>query len=434
MSDFATSTIKIISKMKTYIIGLFVVIAIIFTGCNSGQKKDNQNSRDKHEHVDGDGHDHSNEKDHDHSDDDGHDHAKDGNHSEDDGHGHGKESGSIEEIVFSKEQAKLVGLTTEAVSPGTFYQAIKTSGQIQASQGNEVVIAATSNGIVSFTNPSITDGTAINAGQSVVTISAKKLLEGDPAAKAKIAYDIALKEYQRAEGLVKDQIISAKDFEQSKLRYETAKTAYEAQASNITASGISVTSPISGYIKNRLVAQGEYVSVGQPIATVAQNKRLQLRAEVSENNFKMLKTISSANFKPAYDNVVYKLSDLNGRLLSYGKSSGEQTFYIPVTFEFDNIGDIIPGAFTEVYLLSSPQENIISVPVSSVTEEQGLNFVYLRLDEEGYKKQEVILGQNNGERVQILSGLKKGDEVVVKGVYQVKLAATSSVMPEGHSH
>ena len=148
----------------------------------------------------------------------------------------------------------------------------------------------------------------------------------------------------------------------------------------------------------------------------------------------MLKTISSANFKPAYDNVVYKLSDLNGRLLSYGKSSREQTFYIPVTFEFDNIGDIIPGAFTEVYLLSSPQENIISVPVSSVTEEQGLNFVYLRLDEEGYKEQEVILGQNNGERVQILSGLKKGDKVVVKGVYQVKLAATSSVMPEGHSH
>lgn len=422
----STSAIKIISKMKTYIIGLFVVIAIIFTGCNFGQKKDNQHSQDKHEHVDGDGHDHSES--------DGHDHSKDGNHSEDDGHGHGKESGSIEEIVFSKEQAKLVGLTTETVSPGTFYQAIKTSGQIQASQGNEVVIAATSNGIVSFTNPSITDGTAISAGQSVVTISAKKLLEGDPAAKAKIAYDIALKEYQRAEGLVKDQIISAKEFEQVKLRYETAKTAYEAQASNITASGVSVTSPISGYIKNRLVAQGEYVSVGQPIATVSQNKRLQLRAEVSENNFKMLKSISSANFKPAYDNIVYKLSDLNGRLLSYGKSSGDQTFYIPVTFEFDNIGDIIPGAFTEVYLLSSPQENIISVPISSVTEEQGLNFVYLRLDEEGYKKQEVTLGQNNGERVQILSGLNKGDKVVVKGVYQVKLAATSSVMPEGHSH
>jgi RND family efflux transporter MFP subunit len=182
------------------------------------------------------------------------------------------------------------------------------------------------------------------------------------------------------------------------------------------------------------VAQGEYVSVGQPIATVTQNRRLQLRAEVSENNFRILKSINSANFKLAYDNTVYKLSDLNGKLLSYGKSSGDQTFYIPVTFEFDNIGEIIPGAFTEVYLLSSPQENVISVPVPSITEEQGLNFVYLQLDEEGYKKQEVMLGQNNGERVQILSGLKNGDKVVTKGVYQVKLAATSSVMPEGHAH
>jgi RND family efflux transporter MFP subunit len=403
--------------MKTYIIGVLVAIAIVVTGCNSGQNN-SQHSEDKHEHTEGDGHGHGHGHDHDHD----HDHD------------HEKEGESTDEIAFSQEQAESVGLMTETVSPGTFYLAIKTSGRIQASQGNEVAVVATSNGIVSFTNPSITDGAAVNAGQPVVVISARKLLEGDPAVKAKIAYETALKEYQRAEGLVKDRIISAKDFEQVKLQYETAKTVYEAQAPNVTDSGVSVTSPISGYIKSRWVAQGEYVSVGQPIITVSQNKRLQLRAEVSEANFKALKHISSANFKPAYDDVVYKLSDLNGRLLSYGKSSGDQDFYIPVTFEFDNIGDIIPGAFTEVYLLSGPQENVISVPVTSVTEEQGLNFVYLQLDEEGYKKQEVTLGQNNGERVQILSGLQEGDDVVVKGVYQVKLAATSSVMPEGHSH
>jgi RND family efflux transporter MFP subunit len=396
--------------MKTYITSLFIAIAIAITGCNSGHNHQQSEEKHEHEHTEGDGHDH----DHDHD--------------------HEKEGESTDEIAFSQEQAKAVGLMTETVSPGTFHQAIKTSGRIQASQGNEVAIVATSNGIVSFTNPSIADGVAVNAGQPVVTISAKKLLEGDPAMKAKIAYETALKEYQRAEGLVKDRIISAKEFEQTKLQYETAKTTYEAQASDITPAGVSVASPISGYIKNRWVAQGEYVSVGQPIVTVSQNRRLQLRAEVSENNFKALKHISSANFKPAYDEVVYKLSDLNGRLLSYGKSSGDQDFYIPVTFEFDNIGDIIPGAFTEVYLLSGPQEDVLSVPVTSITEEQGLYFVYLQLDEEGYKKQEVTPGQNNGERVQILSGLEEGDQVVVKGVYQVKLAATSSVMPEGHSH
>jgi RND family efflux transporter MFP subunit len=388
---------------------------MLFTGCNSGNQ--NPVAKDIHEHVDGDGHDHSSE--------DGHNHE---------GEALKKEGGHSDEIPFTKQQAEAVGLKVEEVTPGTFSHVIKTSGQILSAQGDEATIVATFNGIVSFANPSISDGAAVRAGEAIVTISAKNLLEGDPAAKAKIAYETALKEYQRAKELIKEQIISAKEFEQAHLRYETAKTTYEAQSSNITTSGVKVTSPISGYIKNRLVSQGEYVSVGQPIATVSQNRRLQLRAEVSENYFKSLKSIGSANFQTSYDNAVYKLSDLNGRLLSFGKASGGQSFYIPVTFEFDNVGDIVPGSFVSVYLLSNAQNNVISVPVSAVTEEQGLNFVYLQLDEEGYKKQEVTLGQNNGERMQILSGLKKGDKVVVKGVYQVKLAATSSVMPEGHSH
>lgn len=419
-------SLSIKRTLKYSIILLIMICVASFTSCKGKKTDEHGHAAETHTeavekvdeqvHSEGDGHDHSAE--------------------EEAGHVEGdeKESEHTDEIAFSKKQAEFAGLTIETVTPGTFYNVIKTSGQILASQGNEVVIAATSNGIVSFTNPSIAEGSSVTAGQSIVTISAKKLLDGDPAVKAKFAYETALKEYQRAESLVKDQIISAKEFEQTKLRFETAKSTFEAQASNVTTSGVSVNSPINGFIKNRLVSQGEYVSVGQPIATVSQNKRLQLRAEVSENNFKWLKSISSANFKPAYDNTVHKISDLNGRLLSYGKTSGDQSFFIPVTFEFDNIGEIIPGTFTEVYLLSSPQLNVISVPVPSITEEQGLNFVYLQLDEEGYKKQEVILGQNNGERVQILSGLKNGDKVVTKGVYQVKLAATSSVMPEGHAH
>ncbi len=393
---------------------------MLLTGCHFNHKGDCSSS-DKHEHA-GD--------DHGHDEHDGHD------HSEEDGHGHEGESGEehSDEIVFTKEQAEEVGLTIETVALSNFQEVIKTSGQIQVIQGDEVVIAATSNGIVSFTNPSISEGTPIKEGQSIVTISAKKLLEGDPTIKAKAEYETALKEYERAKNLIDDQIISAKVFEQAKLRYETTKTAYEAQASNITAGGVRVSSPITGYIKNRMVGQGEYVSVGQPIAVVSQNRRLQLRAEVSENYYNSLKNITGANFRPAYDDVVYKLSDLNGRLLSFGKVSDKQSFYIPVTFEFDNIGDIIPGAFTEVFLLASPQDNVISIPVSSVTEEQGLYFVYLQLDEEGYKKQEVTLGHNNGTRVRILSGLSTGDKVVTQGVYQVKLAATSSIIPEGHSH
>ena len=64
----------------------------------------------------------------------------------------------------------------------------------------------------------------------------------------------------------------------------------------------------------------------------------------------------------------------------------------------------------------------------------GIYYVYVQIDEEGYRKQEVALGANNGKEVQIIKGLHPGDRVVTKGAYQVKLAANSSIIPEGHSH
>jgi RND family efflux transporter MFP subunit len=389
--------------MKKYITGLFIIAALV-VGCHS----EHNHSTTAHQHEESEEHHH-----------DGHDHES-GEHAN--------------EISFTRQQAAAVGLVVQTIESGTFRQVIKTSGQIQSAQGDEVTIVATSAGTVSFVNASITDGTAVRAGEAIVNISAKNIQDGDPSVKAKIEYETAQKEYQRAEELIKDKIISAKDFEQIRMRYETAKNAYDAYAAHITSNGVRVVSPISGYIKNRFVSQGEYVSVGQPVATISQNRRLQLRAEVPEAYFKEIKSVNSANFKMPYDDTVYKLSELNGRLLSFGKTSNRSSFYIPVTFEFDNVGDIIPGSFAEIYLLSLPQENVITVPVSAVTEEQSLYFVYRQLDEEGYEKQEITLGMSDGENVQALSGLKSGDKIVTKGVYQVKLAANSSIIPEGHSH
>lgn len=349
-------------------------------------------------------------------------------HTQGDGHEHG------DEILFTKEQSEATGLVVQSIQPDLFHEVIRTSGQIQAAQGDEATVVATTNGIVSFPGQSILEGSAVAKGGTIVTVSAKNLYEGDPVAKAKIAYETALKEFKRSEGLIKDKIISAKEFEQTRMRYENARTVYEAQAANVTVAGVKVTSPISGYVKSRLVGEGEYVSVGQPVAVIAQNKKLQLRADVSENYFNALRKITNANFVMSYNNKVYKLSDLNGRLLSFGKASDKTSFYIPVIFEFDNRGDIIPGSYVEVFLLATPENDVISIPVSALTEEQGLYFVYLQVEEEAFLKREIVVGESDGEKVKVLSGLKEGDKVVIKGAYQVKLAANSSVVPEGHSH
>lgn len=366
---------------------------------------------------------------------DGHNHAEEGHDHEAEGPGHSHEEVSgthADEIILPKAKAEAAGVKVSVIEAGPFRQVIKTSGQVAAAQGDESVAVATVAGVVSFRGQ-VTEGMSVSRGTPLVSISSNNIADGDPVQRARIAYDVAKKEYERMKGLVKNQIVSEKDFAQAEQAYETARISYEALAKNHSATGQNITAPIAGYVKNILVNEGDYVTVGQPLVSVTQNRRLFLRAEVSEKYYPYLSGIQSANFKTPYDNKVYELAELNGKLLSFGKSTGGSSFYVPVTFEFDNKGEVISGSFVEVYLLSKELPNVISLPRTALTEEQGTFFVYLQLDEEGYKKQEVKLGADNGKQVQILSGVKAGDHVVTEGAYQVRLASASNAIP-AHSH
>ena len=361
----------------------------------------------------------------------GHDH--DMHHEEEEAHAHGHEAHGAGEVVFKKQDAEAIGLQTRIMQPGVFSEVIKTSGQIQSAQGTETVLVATVPGVVTLGDTRFVDGTSVRKGQPVLTLASNALSDGDVAIRVKNAYLTAKREFERMEQLIGDKIVSQKDYEQARLTYENAKVAYDAIQGKQSVRGVAVTAPMTGFLKNILVKEGDYVTVGQPLATISQNSRLVLRADVSEKNYARLPMIRSAHFKTPYDDKVYKLDELGGRLLSYGKSSGNNSFYIPVLFEFDNKGAVIAGSYVEVYLLGKPMEQVLSVPVSALVEEQGLYCVYLRLDEDCYKKQYVTLGADNGEAVQILSGLKAGDEVVTKGAYQIKLASASNAIP-AHTH
>ena len=378
------------------------------------QKSKNKTQESSHAH------DHSS---HDHS---THSHNESSAHAHDHGHAHG------EGIAFTKKQAEAAGLKVEKLSEVPFYGVIKTAGHLQTPVGNEVVVVATAAGVLYYTQSSLVEGQAVNEGKALAAISAKKLQDGDPLLKAKLAYETALAEYERAQRLVEDKIVSAKEFEQIRLRYETAKTTYEGQAAGMTERGASLASPITGYVKQLLVPHGSHVEVGQPVAVITQTRRLQLVAEVPERDYAQLAKVSEAHFRLTYSDRFYKTSDLNGRLLAYGRSSVGA--FIPVTFEVDNVGDLIAGSYAEVYLLTQPESGVVSVPVSALTEEQGLYYVYVQLCAEEFEKREVHPGRRNGERVEILHGLHHGDRVVTHGAVQVKLASMTTAIPHGHSH
>lgn len=366
-----------------------------------------------------------------------HDHEKE---AESEYHDHDEEANAdlhshADEIVLTPAQAKEATIKTETVEPRDFAETVKVSGQILPSLADEQTITAAASGIVRFTS-NLAPGSSVSQGQTLITISSDGLEQGSTPLKAKAEYEAALSEYNRLSPLAEQQIVSQRQMEEARLRLESAKAAYQGMANALSPQGVKVPSPIGGYVKGINVSQGDYVSTGTPLLTVTQARRLTLRADLPASACNMLSHVSTAHFITSYSDTVYALNDLGGTLLSKAKSLPDGSPYLPVTFSFDNRGDMLPGAYVDVWLIAQPRKDIITVPTSALTESQGLYYVYLQVkgEEHCFTKREVRIGKSDGKRVEITDGLYMGEKVVVQGTMQVKLAGASSAIPEGHSH
>ena len=376
-----------------------------------------------HDHLD---HDH----DHEHSEEtEQHDHDSEAEEA-----GNKAKEAHTDEIILSPEKARAAGVKVEEVKPGTFHGVIHTSGKVMSASCDETAVVATISGRVQYKNH-VSEGLKVAAGTTLfsITSAGMQMADGDPVQRARIDYERAERDYTRAKTLIKDKIISEKDLAVAKAEYEAAKLTYTSMQRTRSAGGVAVTAPRGGYIKQCMVNGGDYVEAGQPLAVITQNKHLYLRAEIPERDFNELNKIRCAKFRTSYSNRLYDITDMGGRIQSYGRSAEVNNSYIPVIFEFNNTGDVVQGSYAEIYLITQDRPNVITLPLTALTEEQGIHFVYIQIDAEGYRKQEVTLGESDGERVEILTGVKQGDRVVTKGAMQVKLASAANAIP-AHNH
>ncbi|MFC2104607.1 efflux RND transporter periplasmic adaptor subunit, partial [Bacteroidota bacterium] len=109
---------------------------------------------------------------------------------------------------------------------------------------------------------------------------------------------------------------------------------------------------------------------------------------------------------------------------------------IPINFKIENNGDFLPGSIIEVFIKTKTNQKSILVPNSALIEEQGNYFVFVQITPEMFEKREVKIGTTDGNKTEIISGLKKKERIVSKGAIIVKLAAVSNSLDPhaGHVH
>ncbi|HNX84445.1 MAG TPA: HlyD family efflux transporter periplasmic adaptor subunit, partial [Bacteroidales bacterium] len=185
-----------------------------------------------------------------------------------------------------------------------------------------------------------------------------------------------------------------------------------------------------------LVRNGQYVGAGEPLTVISQNKSLLLRAEVQQKYARDLMSITAANIRTIEDNKTYTLEELNGKVLSVGRTTTTDNFLIPFTLQINNAGSLVPGGFVELYLKTVSNSKALTIPVSAVLEEQGNFFVYVQVTPELFEKREIKTGATDGIRTEVISGLVDDERIVLKGAVLIKLAqATGSLdAHSGHVH
>ena len=340
------------------------------------------------------------------------------------------------EINFLKEQAWKMEFANAPVVKADIYDIIKSSGEILPAQGDEKTITATTSGIVIYNSVGIVIGAEVNAGQKMFTISGGNISNENIQTQfltAKSNYVREKANLERKKELYAINAISKSEYEDAVLSFELAESNYNNIASDYSQKGKAIQSSFKGYIKQLFKSEGEYVEAGEPLAVVTQNKRLTIKTFVGQLDFENLNNSMSANF--SFNGNLFSIEDFNGRLLSYGKAISSDAPKIPVYFELDNKGDLLPGSFIEVWIKTNSVKEALTIPVTALLEDYGKYSVFVQTAGESFEKRAIKIGISDGMMVEINTGLKEGERVVTVGAYQVKMASMSGEVPaHGHSH
>jgi len=121
--------------------------------------------------------------------------------------------------------------------------------------------------------------------------------------------------------------------------------------------------------------------------------------------------------------------------VNIGKIVDEQSRTATAIFEVANPSEQLSiGMQANLKLDGGSQVAVVLVPREAVLDNEGKKIVYVLLSGEEFERRDVVLGDEFGGKVAILSGVKPGERVVTQGAYQLKLQELRPANAGAHTH
>ena len=364
-----------------------------------------------------------------------------------------EEGTSEEEIAFLKEQQWVIDFRTETVQTALLRGQIRAHGEIVPRLKSEAIVSAPFSGIV-FTDENRdmpVTGSIVSKGSRLVTLtpSAQAMGDGEHFATrythAEHELALATTELDRMKRLQNKEAIPFKRVQEAEARLDDAETTlatlnrYVQRTANTDPGGADqfrITAPVGGTIVETYVIPGQQITTGSPLFRIIDMGSVWIRAYVPVTEIGRIQTPREASFRlPGFEQD-FKISALNGHLVSLGSIVENQTRSIPIIYEVQNPNQQFRiGMFPEMLIAAGQERAVIAVPETALIEDEGRYSVFVQISGEAFARRVVQTGVRDQGMVEIISGLTAGEHVVTVGAFQVRLASLSTELPEhGHEH
>jgi len=172
----------------------------------------------------------------------------------------------------------------------------------------------------------------------------------------------------------------------------------------------SITAPISGIISNKNINESNMVSAQSAPFTIVDMSRVTVDVNVSEKLINLLSVGQEVEVK------IPTINDekMVGNIKNISPAVDNTNTY-PVKIEINNSeGAIKPGMFAEISFIENQNNEALVVPRNTILEDESNSYVYVVKDGVAIKTI-VETGIDNGEEIELVSGINMGDEVIVNG-------------------
>jgi cobalt-zinc-cadmium efflux system membrane fusion protein len=270
-------------------------------------------------------------------------------------------------------------------------------------------------------------GDRVKAGDPLITLTSPDAA----AARASLAadqaeLDAAKKEVTRQQQMATTGvgIESEKVAAEAKLRQIEAELARAQTTAGILGGGggstIVVRAPIDGTVISRRASVGSVAEPGgDPLIEIGNPSALWVVADVFERDLGQVHEGAEVDIE-----VSAGQAPLHGHVATVGSALTGSLRTAPVYIALDGGDDSMrAGMFARATIKAKAGQSIV-LPVESVLVKDGKRYiVYTKQAGEKYGPKEVTVGRSIDGRVEILSGLAVGDQVVTKGALLLDSAA-----------